>query len=141
MNVSQIFLSYMEENEFEADLFQASLESLLSDTKVKVWTYRRDQTGDQTAIARSLREQIKRSQAAIMLMSQYTLQSGATQWMELAYADAFEIPTFVLLHQITFEDVKKMPGVPPLLLERQCVPAVLWRSLETDFRRCLPKGE
>jgi hypothetical protein len=72
-----------------------------------------------------------------MLVSQFTLESGATQWMELAYADAFDVPTFVLMHHITFADLKSKSGVPPLVLEGQCTPAIDWRSLENDVRSVL----
>lgn len=71
-----------------------------------------------------------------MLVSQFTLESGASQWMELAYADAFDVPTYVLLHHITFEDLKRTSGVPPLILEGQCTPAIDWRSLDDDLRTC-----
>jgi hypothetical protein len=41
--------------------------------------------------------------------------------MELAYADAFEVKTFVLLHHLNFFDLKqRATGVPPLLLSSQC---------------------
>ncbi len=66
------------------------------------------------------------------------LKSGATQWMEIAYAYAFGIPTFILLHHLTFEELKRADrGVPPLILEGQCTPAGEWRSLENDLRKLL----
>ena len=133
----QIFLSYAGEDGFEASLLQTAIETLLRDLGVLVWTYDRDQAGDQRHIGSSLRDRVRESVAAIILVSQFTLQSGATQWMELAYADAFAVPTFVLLHHITFDVLKgSETDVPPLVLEGQCTPAVSWRLLESDLRRC-----
>lgn len=58
--------------------------------------------------------------------------------MELAYADAFKILTFVLLHRITFDKLKaKERGVPPFLVEGQCTPSVNWRQIVSDLRKCL----
>ena len=76
----------------------------------------------------------------IFLISNYTLNEGATQWMELAYADAFEIPTFVLLHHMTYEDLKQDNNVPPLLMGSECKRAINWQSIESDLRRCCSKG-
>ena len=60
--------------------------------------------------------------------------------MELAYADAFGIPAFILLHHLTFDELKRAePGVPPLVLEGQCTLAVDWRSLEDGLRSCCVK--
>lgn len=132
----QIFLSHSNADAFEASLLQVCLENLLRDYNVNVWSYQRDQAGDEKNIGGSLKERVRDSVAVIMLVSQCTLESGATQWMELAYADAFDIPTFVLLHHITFEDVKGMSGVPPLFLQRQCTSAIDWLSLEEEFRQC-----
>jgi hypothetical protein len=61
--------------------------------------------------------------------------------MELAYADAFGIPTFVLLHRITFDELRNAEkGVPPLLLTGQCTEARQWRTIKDDLlarcRRC-----
>jgi len=137
MKAPQIFLSYADEDAFEASLLQSSVETLLNDLKVRVWTYKRDQAGDERNIGRGLRERIRESSAVIMLISQFTLASGATQWMELACADAFDVPTFVLLHHVTFDTIKHSEkGVPPLLLQRQCTLAVDWQQLEPDLRRC-----
>lgn len=136
METPQIFLSYADEDDFEASLLQSYLENYPADLHVRVWSYNRDQAKDERSIGGSIRERVRESIAVIMLVSRFTLESGATQWMELAYADAFEIPSFVLLHHITFEDLKGKSGVPPLILEGQCTPAIEWRSLEGDLRRC-----
>lgn len=136
MNAPQIFLSYAGEDAFEASLLQRCIERLLGDLNVRVWTYNRDQAGDERSIGRSLRERVRESSAVIMLVSQFTLTLGINQWMELAYADAFNIPTFVLLHHINFDDLKHSErGIPPLILEGQCTPAIDWLSLEGDLRR------
>lgn len=132
----QIFLSYAGEDAFEAILLQDAVESLLQDLHERVWTYGRDQARDERSISTSLRDRIKNSCAAIVLLSRFTLEAGATQWMEIAYADAFGIPTFILLHHLTFEELKRADrGVPPLILEGQCTPAAEWRSLENDLRK------
>jgi hypothetical protein len=130
----QIFLSHADEDAFEAELLQAQLERSLSDLGVRVWSYKRDQAGDERNIGTSIRDQVRESKAVIMLVSQYTIESGATQWMELAYADAFGIPTFILMHHLTFEDLKRSSGVPPLVLQGQSTPAVNWRSVEAELR-------
>lgn len=133
----QIFLSHASEDVFEATLLQSAIEKLLDDLKVAVWTYGRDQAPDERSIGASLRDRIKQCSAAIILISQFTLESGATQWMELAYADAFGIPTFILLHHLTFEDLKRADrGIPPLVLEGQCTPASEWKLLENGLRHC-----
>lgn len=122
---------------FEAALLQGAIEALLRDLKVAVWTYGRDQAGDERSIGSSLRDRIKQCSAVVILVSQFTVESGATQWMELAYADAFGISTFILLHHLTFEDLKRTDrGVPPLVLEGQCTPAAEWKILENGLRRC-----
>ncbi len=42
----------------------------------------------------------------VFLVSPSTLDGGAAQWMELAYADAFNVRTFVLLHHLRFHELK-----------------------------------
>jgi len=137
MATIQIFLSHAGEDAFEAGLLQVQLENSLSDLGARVWSYKRDQAGDERNVGSSIRERVRESAAVIMLVSQYTLEAGATQWMELAYADAFDIPTFVLMHHITFDDLKRSSGVPPLVLEGQSTQAVNWRSVEAELRRKL----
>jgi hypothetical protein len=133
----QIFLSYAGPDGFEADLLQTVLERVLADLNVLVWTYERDQPADQRGIGESLRDRVRESRAAVILLSRHTLDFGATQWMELAYADAFNVPTFILLHHMTFAELRKSDrGIPPLVLESQCTPAREWQLLERPLRRC-----
>jgi hypothetical protein len=55
--------------------------------------------------------------------------------MELAYADAYEVPTFVILHRLTFAELKSRErGVPPLLLESQCNPSAEWKTVVESLR-------
>jgi hypothetical protein len=56
---------------------------------------------------------------------------SGTQWMELAYADAFDKPVFILLHHIRFADLAaRHQGVPPLVLASQCNDAALdWTNV------------
>src|SRR5690242_16438440 len=117
----QIFLSYSGEDAFEAGLLQYAIETQLKDLRPTVWTYHRDQPRDQRNIGKSLKDSVRLSVAAVFLISPSTLISGATQWMELGYADAFSVPTFVLLHRVTFEKLRgRKKGVPPYLLASQC---------------------
>jgi hypothetical protein len=114
------------------------METLLSDLGAQVWTYQRDQAKDQRSIAKSLKDQVRDSVATVFLVSPTTVKSGAAQWMELAYSDAFAVPTFVLLHRITFAKLKaRERGVPPLLLEGQCSASADWKHLVNDLRKCL----
>jgi hypothetical protein len=131
----QIFLSYSGEDSFEASLLQFAIEHLLADRNAKVWTYQRDQPKNQRSIGKSLKDRVRASSATIFLVSPSTLDSGAAQWMELAYSDAFDVPTFVLLHHLTFAEVKaREKGVPPLLLEGQCNSSAEWKSVVSDMR-------
>jgi TIR domain-containing protein len=131
----QVFLSYAGEDRFEASLLQWCLEHLLQDVPLKVWTFERDQPADERNIARALPETIKKSAAAIFLLSPFTIDGGATQWMELAYADAFAIPTFVLLNHVTYEELKKSDrDVPPIVLQGECRLASEWLLLEGPIR-------
>lgn len=133
----QIFLSYAGKNAFEANLLQSVLENLFSDLSLVVWSYKRDQLGNERDIASSLKTRVKESSAVIFLISPFTLENGANQWVELGYADAYDIPTFVLLHHMTFEELKKHErNVPPLLLAGECTLAVDWRKLEDELRQC-----
>ncbi len=130
-----IFLSYSGDNSFEASLLQYALESLLNDLNIQVWTYERDQRKDQKRIAQSLKARVRESIATVFLVSPSTIDTGAAQWMELAYSDAFDVPTFVLLHQLSFQDLKnKEKGVPPLLLESQCNRAIDWKEIVSALR-------
>lgn len=58
----------------------------------------------------------------LLLVSPSTIEDGATQWMELAYADAFDVTIFVLLHHL---DLKA-------LRERRRGVADIRRSIEGD---------
>ena len=71
----------------------------------------------------------------VFLVSPSTLDGGAAQWMELAYADAFNVRTFVLLHHLRFHELKaREAGVPPLLLASQCNQAIQWKEIVGDLR-------
>lgn len=59
--------------------------------------------------------------------------------MELAYLDAFNVTTFVLLHHLTFGDLQQRTGVPPLLLSSQCNSSDKWKVVLEDIRM-LVKG-
>lgn len=131
----QIFISYSGRDEFEASLLQYALEEMLGG-EVFAWTFQRDQARSEKEIARSLKDRVRESAAVIFLVSSETLESGASQWMELAYADAFDVPTFVLLHHLKFNDLRqKATGVPPLLLSSQCNSAIDWKSVVEDIRK------
>ncbi|MBI4380325.1 MAG: toll/interleukin-1 receptor domain-containing protein [candidate division NC10 bacterium] len=130
-----IFLSYSSDHSFVADLLQFAYEAMLKDIDAKVWTYERDQARDEKAVAQNLKEKVKESKAVVFLVTPSTLDKGAAQWMELAYADAFEVPTFVLLHQLTYANLKSKQGrVPPLLLAAQCNSSNQWRKVAEDLR-------
>src|SRR5262245_55104895 len=104
--------------------------TLLRDEKVVAWTYQRDQARSERAIAQSIKNRVRDSCATIFIVSTTTLSRGATQWMELAYADAFDVKTFVLLHHLKYSDLKSAEsGVPPLLLAGQCNSATEWRTV------------
>jgi predicted component of type VI protein secretion system len=138
MERRQVFISYSGHDAFEANLFQFALESLLADERVTAWTFQRDQSHSEKEIAKSLKERVKQSIATVFLVSPSTLESGATQWMELAYADAFNVQTFVLLHHLDFQELKSRErGVPPLLLSSQCNSALEWRQIIDDIKKLL----
>jgi hypothetical protein len=135
---SQIFLSYAGKDQFEATLLQEWLESKFREIGVKVWTFHRDQRRDEANISRSLKDTIHDSAAVVFLLSPNTIEAGAAQWMELAYADAFGIPTFILLHHPSYDDIVRTErGVPPLIRQSQCTPAVQWKTMEDDLRKHL----
>jgi hypothetical protein len=95
MNESQpqIFLSYSSDDSCEASLLVYAIETMLSHANVQVWTYQRDQSASTRSVATSLKEQVRRSRAMVFLASPSTIKGGAAQWMELAYADAADVPT------------------------------------------------
>jgi hypothetical protein len=142
MSKPKVFISYAGQDEFEADLLKFALETLLADVGVGVWIFQQDQNSSERNIAKSLKERVKASCAMIFLVSPTTLERGATQWMELAYADAFDVPTFVLLHRLQYDDLTSSDsGVPPLLLSGQCNAATDWRTVTEDIRTYITKGE
>lgn len=141
MTAARVFISYAGHDAFEASLLQYALESLLQKENVSAWTYQRDQARSEKEIAAALKHSIRGSVAMVFLVSPTTLESSAAQWMELAYADAFEVTTFVLLHHLDFQQLKaRERGVPPLLLSSQCNAALQWKSIVEDIRGLVTKG-
>lgn len=135
-----IFFSYSSQDKVEAQLFQFAFETLLADIGVKIWTYERDQAKSERIVAEALKQKVRESDAMCFLVSDSTLSGGAAQWMELAYADAFEIPTFVILHRITFDNLKSSTSsVPPLLLASHCNLADKWRDIAKEIRDGIKK--
>ena len=142
MENRQIFISYSGRDEVEASLLQYALETLLVAEGVTAWSYQRDQSRSEKEIARTLKDRVRDSAAVVFLVSPETLETGATQWMELAYADAFEVKTFILLHHLEFGDLKQRgKGVPPLLLSSQCSAAVEWKVVVEAIRALLKEGK
>lgn len=131
----QVFISYSGHDSFEASLLQYAIESMLATEGVHAWTYQRDQARSERDIATGLKDHIRHSVATVFLVSPATLESGAAQWMELAYSDAYGVTTFVLLHHLSFSDLRSRErGVPPLLLSSQCNEADDWRKIVEDIR-------
>ena len=131
----QVFISYSGHNAFEASLLQFAFETLLSKERVIAWTFQRDQGHSEKDIARSLKERIRESVATILLVSPVTIDRGATQWMELAYCDAFDVPVHVLLHHLTYKElVSGEKSVPPLLSAGQCNSALDWKAVLEKLR-------
>ncbi len=138
MEKRQVFISYSGHDTFEANLLQFAFENLLADEGVTAWTFQRDQRHSEKEVATSLKERVKQSIATVFLVSPTTLKSGATQWMELAYSDAFDVETFVLLHHLDYQELKsKERGVPPLLLSSQCSSAIEWRKIIYDIKKTI----
>lgn len=136
----QIFLSYSSDDGWEASLLAYALESLMSSARVRVWTYQRDQSGSTRSVAVSLKDQVRGSAAMVFLASPSTIKAGAAQWMELAYADAADVPTFVLLHRITYAKLRmRERGVPPFITEGHCTPSVEWRRIVDELKLRLDK--
>ena len=137
----RIFLSYSGGDAFEAALLQDWLETRFG-SDVQVWTFERDQKSNEADVSRSLKETIRDSSAVVFLLSPFTIEAGAAQWMELAYADAFSRPTFILLHHMSYAELMRVErGVPPLIRQSQCTPAVQWRSIVHDLRDCVSNAE
>jgi len=135
----RIFISYSGHDAFEASLLQYALETKLKSKDVTAWTFNRDQGPAEKSVASSLKRKIRNSHATIFLVSPKTLDSGATQWMELAYSDAFDVPTYVLLHHLDYQQLKTaQSGVPPLVLAAHCNPAVDWPKIVKAIEKKLP---
>lgn len=135
MGIPQIFISYSGHDAFEASLLQFAIEAALGGDKIKAWTYQRDQDRSEKEIAESLKQSVKKSLATIFLLSPNTIDGGAAQWMELAYADAFDVKTFILLHHLSFKELKaRERGVPPLLLASQCNEALKWKEVIEELK-------
>lgn len=119
---------------------QYALETLLVDEGIVAWTFQRDQARTEKEIAQSLKQQVRESVATVFLVSPATLDGGSTQWMELAYSDAFGVDTFVLLHHLDYQELKRREhGVPPLLLSSQCNSALDWKVIAEDIRGILTR--
>jgi TIR domain len=112
MGAPQVFISYSGHDAFEASLLQYALETLLTPEGVVAWAFQRDQARNEKEIAHGLKQRVRESTATIFLVSPTTLDSGATQWMELAYSDAFDVATFVLLHHLDYQELKRKEGYP-----------------------------
>jgi hypothetical protein len=136
MTESQVFISYSGHDSFEAELLQFAIEAMLDTEQVKAWTFQRDQPLSEKTVPAALKQSVQNSVALVFLLSPSTIDSGASQWMELAYADAFDVKTFILLHHINYDELKKKErGVPPLLLASQCNPASQWKEIIEDLRK------
>ena len=135
MTRPQVFISYSGKDEFEASLLQYAIESMLIGDGVTAWTFQRDQHRSEKEIAARLKAAVRDSFALIFLLSPQTIDGGAAQWMEFAYADAFEIRTFILLHRLEYDELKVAEhGIPPLLLASQCNTALDWRLVIRDIQ-------
>ena len=136
MKKRKVFISYSGHDAFEASLLQHAIESILQRDGVVAWTYKRDQSRSEKNIAKALKKKVRSSLAVVFLVSPATLNGGAAQWMELAYADAFAVRTFVVLHHLDFQELKaRERGVPPLLLASQCSQASEWKRIVADIGR------
>ena len=106
MKQIQIFISYAGHDAFEAGLLQFAIETLLVGERVTAWTCQRDQSRSEKEIAAALKKSVRQSVATVFIVSPATIDGGAAQWMELAYSDAFEVKTFVLLHHLNYTELK-----------------------------------
>lgn len=135
MSRTQVFISYSGHDAFEASLLQYAIENMLAAEGVSAWTYLRDQSLSEKDIASALKQSVRDSIATVFLVSPTTLEGGAAQWMELAYADAFDVKTFILLHHLDYQELKQRErGVPPLLLASQCNSALEWKRIVEEIR-------
>jgi len=135
MSGARVFISYSGHDAFEASLLQYAIETMLAAQAVSAWTYQRDQSRAEKDVAAALKQSVRDSLATVFLVSPTTLEGGAAQWMELAYADAFEVKTFILLHHLDYQELKRRErGVPPLLLASQCNSALEWKRIVEEIR-------
>lgn len=141
MNKAQVFISYSGHDAFEASLLQFAIETILAPERVTAWTFQRDQQRSEKEIATALKKSVRESVATVFIVSPSTIDGGAAQWMELAYSDAFDVKTFVLLHHLDYNELKsKDRGVPPLLLASQCNAAQQWKTIVEDIRSLVKGG-
>lgn len=141
MNKAQVFISYSGHDAFEASLLQFAIETMLAPEQVTAWTFQRDQQRSEKEIAAALKKSVQESVATVFIVSPSTIDGGAAQWMELAYSDAFNVKTFVLLHHLDYSELKsKDRGVPPLLLVSQCNDAQQWKAIVEDIRSLVKGG-
>lgn len=135
MSGARVFISSSGHDAFEASLLQYAIETMLAAQAVSAWTYQRDQSRAEKDVAAALKQSVRDSLATVFLVSPTTLEGGAAQWMELAYADAFEVKTFILLHHLDYQELKRRErGVPPLLLASQCNSALEWKRIVEEIR-------
>lgn len=138
----QVFISYAGHDAFEAALLQFAIETLLAAENITAWTFQRDQSRSEKEIATALKKSVRDSIATVFIVSPTTIEGGAAQWMELAYSDAFDVKTFVLLHHLDYNNLKNRErGVPPLLLASQCNSAMEWRAIIEDIRNLVKDAQ
>ncbi len=133
---NKIFLSYSGEDAFEAELLKLAFETRMNKLGVKVWIFQKDQKKSESDIAKALKDCINKSRAMIFLLSPYTLKNGSTQWMEFGGAYMLEIPIFVLLHHLTYQQVISK-NVPPALKKGLCNKAIEWKSIESGLNEVM----
>jgi hypothetical protein len=137
---AQVFISYSGHDSFEASLLQHAIESIIGPKQVTAWTYQRNQARSAKDVAEALKKNIRNSVATVFLVSPNTINGGAAQWMELAYADSFKVKTFILLHHLDYNELKaQQHGVPPLLLASHCNSASQWKDIIEDIRKLIMK--
>jgi hypothetical protein len=130
----QIFISYAGHDAFEAALLQFAIETLLAPEGIMAWTFQRDQSRSEKAIAAALKKSVYESIATILIVSPSTIDGGAAQWIELAYSDAFNVKTFVLLHHLDFNDLKNRErGAPHYSLRVSAIRQWNGRTLSRTF--------
>lgn len=138
----QVFISYAGHDAFEAALLQFAIETLLASENITAWTFQRDQSRSEKEIATALKQSVRDSIATVFVVSPSTIEGGAAQWMELAYSDAFDVKTFVLLHHLDYNNLKNRErGVPPLLLASQCNSAMDWKTVIEDIRNLVKDAQ